>query len=221
MYIIIKMASIEQKVGKRVEVKSQVEETGDPFIKIYRHAVPATLCESLIAMMDESRDSHSQVRQNGASCNKFEFPTDTYPDTHSQYCQLRLIIKALFENYKSITPHYSNFNWIKQIAPPNIAEYRKDVDSWGPHCDAWNAESMNRILNVTIYLNDVKEGGETALPNQGISIAPQMGTVVIYPSGMTYPYKEEMPKSCTKYIVTTWLCVPGVAGSKFYLSNPL
>jgi Rps23 Pro-64 3,4-dihydroxylase Tpa1-like proline 4-hydroxylase len=71
------------------------------------------------------------------------------------------------------------------------------------HIDKKN--NMYRQLTYVFYLNDVIEGGETEFFNGEISIKPQCGKLIIFPSSWTFPHCGKMPISSNKYIITGWM----------------
>lgn len=55
-----------------------------------------------------------------------------------------------------------------------------------------------------IYLNTVEKGGKTDFPNQGLSVKPEAGKVVIWPAAYTHPHRSAPDLDEWKYIVTGW-----------------
>lgn len=60
-----------------------------------------------------------------------------------------------------------------------------------------------------IYLNDVEKGGKTDFPNQGLSVKPEAGKVVIWPACYTHPHRSAPDLQENKYIVTGWFIYHG------------
>lgn len=82
------------------------------------------------------------------------------------------------------------------------------------HYNAWHVEkdsiqTCNRAFVFILYLNDVKEGGETEflIDDNGkyYNVTPKAGRLVIHPASWPYIHRGKMPVSNDKYIVTTWL----------------
>ncbi len=65
--------------------------------------------------------------------------------------------------------------------------------------------SINRILTIIWYLNDVKKGGETEFRNQEIAVQPEVGKAIVFPPYWTHVHRGLTPISNTKYICTTWM----------------
>ena len=66
-------------------------------------------------------------------------------------------------------------------------------------------EMQTRAFVFSIYLNDVKEGGETEFLHFSQRIKPKTGRIVIWPSGFPYVHRGNPPLSGEKYILTSWL----------------
>ncbi len=52
----------------------------------------------------------------------------------------------------------------------------------GPHVDGHEGASNNPVMSAVIYLNDDYEGGTIDFPNHNLSIKPEAGSVVMFPS---------------------------------------
>lgn len=58
----------------------------------------------------------------------------------------------------------------------------------GPHCDNYDGDS-DLAFSMISYLNSDYEGGEIEFPNHGISIKPEEGSLLIFPSKEPYLHK--------------------------------
>jgi hypothetical protein len=92
----------------------------------------------------------------------------------------------------------------------NIQKYDKGVG----HYKAWHVEkdcleNSNRAFVFILYLNDVKEGGETEflIDDKGeyFKVEPKAGRLIIHPASWPYIHRGNTPISNDKYIVTSWL----------------
>ena len=82
------------------------------------------------------------------------------------------------------------------------------------HQDGDDAERQRkaRVLTYLWYLNDVEEGGETAMFVDGVVkindpclIKPRKGRLLLFPATWTYVHAGLMPIKGDKYICTGWL----------------
>ena len=65
-------------------------------------------------------------------------------------------------------------------------------------------KAANRMLVGMVYLNDVKDGGETEFYYQKLKIKPKRGTLVIWPAYFTHLHRGNKPISNSKYIINMW-----------------
>ena len=69
-------------------------------------------------------------------------------------------------------------------------------------------QDIRRVGVYSVYLNDVKEGGETEFLYQLKRVKPQKGTICIFPAGYTHVHRGNTPFSGEKYILTGWIEMP-------------
>jgi len=76
----------------------------------------------------------------------------------------------------------------------------------------WHVEhsynAPGRAFAFIIYLNDIKEAGETEFLHQKTRVSPKQGRIVIWPASFPYVHRGNPPLSETKYILTSWLLLP-------------
>jgi prolyl 4-hydroxylase len=63
----------------------------------------------------------------------------------------------------------------------------------------------NRYLVFLWYLNEVAEGGETRFPKLGLSVAPSLGRLLMFPPYWMYQHQGLPPISGDKFILSTYL----------------
>lgn len=74
------------------------------------------------------------------------------------------------------------------------------------HYEQGNCYHTSRRFGVwMLYLNDVNKGGKTDFPNQGLSVKPEAGKMVIWPAAYTHTHRSAPDLEEWKYIVTGWL----------------
>ena len=62
-----------------------------------------------------------------------------------------------------------------------------------------------RAFVFSIYLNDVKDGGETEFLHFSKRVKAKTGRIVIWPAGFPYLHRGNPPLSGKKYILTSWM----------------
>jgi len=73
------------------------------------------------------------------------------------------------------------------------------------HVERNYQEICFRALVLTIYLNDVDEGGETEFLLQSQRVKPKKGRIVLFPADFPYVHRGNPPLQKEKYILTSWL----------------
>ncbi len=86
-----------------------------------------------------------------------------------------------------------------------MTRYLKGEGFYDWHIDAGNDATINRLFSCLIYLNTVKEGGETEFFYQKVSVKPTKGRLILFPAAWTHLHKGSVPVSEDKYILTTFL----------------
>lgn len=81
-----------------------------------------------------------------------------------------------------------------------IKEYNTG-ESMGSHFDAYPGEDNETILSAVIYINDDYEGGELSFPEHEITIKPEKGCLVFFPSTPDYLHESKVILSGKKYCV--------------------
>ncbi|UTA49014.1 2OG-Fe(II) oxygenase [Simiduia sp. 21SJ11W-1] len=80
-----------------------------------------------------------------------------------------------------------------------------------PHPTDPRQESLHRVLVFMYYLNTVAEGGETEFLYQRTKLAPQAGSLVLFPTDFTHTHRGCVPQSGDKYILTSWVLYQNAA----------
>ena len=74
-----------------------------------------------------------------------------------------------------------------------------------PHPNDSQQRSLRRVLLWLIYLNDIKEGGETEFFFQQAKVKPTQGSLVLAPCGFTHTHRGCVPVSSDKYVLASWV----------------
>lgn len=87
---------------------------------------------------------------------------------------------------------------------PNFFEIKKYIPGadMGPHIDSSDPTDIKHpILSGVIYLNDNYEGGEINFPNQNLTIKPEAGSLIVFPSSDPYLHHPQKIISGNKYMI--------------------
>ena len=101
-----------------------------------------------------------------------------------------------YTKYHGISALIGNEGWIA-LKYEGQAQYRTHYD---------HAPDNSRTLSIVAFLHSTAEvGGELTFPHFGVSIKPQTGSVVIFPSNFPYAHTAHPVEDGVKYSLVTWL----------------
>ena len=69
---------------------------------------------------------------------------------------------------------------------------------------AGTLQSIYRYFAFRVFLNDVGIGGQMLFPLQSVRITPKTGTLVIWPAGFPYIYRDVAAETNDKYVLASW-----------------
>lgn len=193
------------------------------FIGVWENFVPAPLCQQIATygekVLNEDIASilnEDALKAEGEGTSIME-GSEMYGSAYNRhdrsfmlnYCSAKYTANVN-QMLKSCGNHYcSHFSTLKktrmfssdikfQQTPPGGGYH-----SW--HYENGTIECAARELTWMIYLNDIEDGGETEFMYQKRRIKPTVGTVVIFPAGLTHVHRGGfLLGDKDKYIVTGW-----------------
>ena len=119
---------------------------------------------------------------------------------------LNLLVKEYVKKYRSIR---DLIQWGFEIDEHKIQKTKPQEGYHTWHSEyAIGGEYSRRWGVYTIYLNDIKEGGETEFLYQSYRVKPKAGTVCIFPAYCTHYHRGNPPLKNEKYIITGWFLYP-------------
>ena len=132
--------------------------------------------------------------------------TEWYP---IPYQMLQNLTSATFSCYKSfIEPKYNST--VKNIEPTQFLSYPVG-GHYIEHNDSENFENGEwkrvapRDISILFYLNDNYTGGELEFTQLGLTIKPQKGMMIAFPSYKEFAHKVHPVTSGVRYSLVTWL----------------
>jgi len=172
----------------------------DQFIGIYENAISHEWCDKVIDYFKKSKKYSKRV---------------TTSFTKDKACGLWDDRGLINEFKNSFIPIYEKYKYEYPWAPDRrglfITDYKvqRTLPTEGFHNfhteRGPEPDQIYRSVVYTVYLNDVKEGGETEFLFQLKKIPPKKGTVCLFPAEYTHPHRGNTPYSNPKYIMTGWL----------------
>jgi len=119
---------------------------------------------------------------------------------------LHVIFDELHQTILNYTKNYYKDYGINENCYTNecycIVRY-KQGDHYPAHYDG--NTSLGRHISCLLYLNDDFEGGELHFTNQNITIKPEPGMLVLFPSNFAFRHEARPVTKGTKYAFVTWL----------------
>ena len=116
--------------------------------------------------------------------------------------------KAIFDTVAFGIAHYTERNHYYHITEDEgyvLLRYNEG-HFYGEHSDTHSHHvDKARVLSLVLYLNDDYEGGAVTFPRQEVTIKPEAGSMVIFPSTGTHPHEALKVTKGKKYAVVTWL----------------
>ena len=70
-------------------------------------------------------------------------------------------------------------------------------------------KSIDRDVSTVLFLNDDFEGGNFIFPDLRVTIRPEPGLLVAFPSSQFFAHKVEPVISGTRYTMVNWMTVQG------------
>jgi hypothetical protein len=189
--------------------------TFENFIGIYKDAFSKAYCDRVIKFFEEAQQSgltltRQQLDLNLRKLDKDDSQIIGHDETNLVHtAHLAKEFTDIF--WGVLYQEYANkYDILKTLASHSMYSYKVQKTEVGQGYHMWHPEvgdrtSSARILAWTLYLNDVKEGGETEFIYYPKRLKPTMGTFVLWPAGFTHTHRGNPPLSNTKYIVTGWL----------------
>lgn len=189
------------------------------FVYVRKNVFPKEFCDNIIEDF-ESRPDKLREGQSGAGVdtdvkNSLDLNLLNEPDMREKYT------KQIFQGFNQTVrefmfslPHQDIFEPFHFMFNNNdtsydicqMQKYKKGEGHYNAfHFEADQLSTTKRQFVFILYLNDVKEGGETELLYGGTKVKPQVGSILVHPAAFPFVHKGHMPISDDKYIITTWL----------------
>ena len=114
----------------------------------------------------------------------------------------KLIYDIFYTSLLFVGNDYARKNNLS-IAKPSPLSISKYIEgsSMGQHVDDYgNNPRVRPIMSAVLYLNDDYQGGELHFKEQGITIKPEAGSIVIFPSVAPFYHESKEIISGNKYM---------------------
>lgn len=117
----------------------------------------------------------------------------------------RRVHEAVVAALEEIVPHFPSLQVYPLVGTGyKIQMYPRGCGRFAWHFDALGPRTQSRILALVLYLNDVREGGETAFHYQGIEVVPRTGYGIFFPTAWTHMHCSKVPESGDKFVISSF-----------------
>lgn len=151
------------------------------------------------------RSSDTSVRRSST------FPLPVHFNNPTVFFELAQTVYLYAQQYAE-----ENGIYFSHMETLSMLEYLAGDGFYHPHHDF--GPETPRTISAILYLNDVEEGGETYFDQIDLTVVPQEGRLVLFPSTFPYSHEARNPLSGNKYVVVTWFGQPvdSEALSRYY-----
>ena len=186
----------------------------DRFIATYDGYVTEEECNKAIQLFEQQTKFNRTVNRQDFEKTSVVNKQDQQFFAHAKNIDIwHTNLKTLIVNFDMALKHYETNTGIKDIYNVDFQytslKIQKTLPTEGYH--VWHVEhgpgfdNQRRVLVYSVYLNDVKEGGETEFLHFSKRIKPKTGRIVIWPSGFPYVHRGNPPLKGEKYLLTSWI----------------
>lgn len=190
---------------------SKLEYSFKEFVGIYENSFTKKECDNTIELFEKYHKLNYTYSRPHGNFSKDDTSINVDPTIELDW-NLEFISEFHNRFYNYIYPLYNYQYPILQNLGKHGLKYikvQKTCPTQGYH--TWHCEhnssciTQNRILSWILYLNDVKEGGETEFLYQSLRFKPKAGTFILFPAHFTHIHRGNPPLSDVKYIATGWI----------------
>jgi len=187
------------------------------FIGVFDNVVTDKYCDSLIEHFENmqnigkisSRVEAEDILPTEKDNSVYFYISETDPlILNDRAKQLQPFIRALEGCYGLYAKKYGMIQDLGRHAVNPDIKLQKTLPGEGYHvwhCEVMDIPSARRFLLCMLYLNDVKDGGETEFLYQHKRIQPVKGRVVICPTAFTHTHRGNPPLNTAKYMINGWM----------------
>lgn len=204
------------RMSNRTAVNGVVVENPALGINIYKHGISKENCNKIIetleskltnsasptyrwheAMVTESDSALSDARD----CVDFKISSTSYGPRNAENSELYDMHEISFQSIHPNVQDYGQY-WgvgIGYYEAFNFVKYEGAGKHFNIHAD--HGPAYVTTVSVVAYLNDDYEGGEIYFPRFDLTIKPEPGDIVVFPSTYIYEHASLPMKSGTKYSI--------------------
>jgi len=184
------------------------------FIGIYDNYITPEDCDKAIELYENQNKFNNTINRIGFEQSGVLSKQDQQYFANASNIEIWWEeLKPLMLNFDMAFKHYTKHTGAEEAygQPFHFTSLKiqKTLPTEGYHL--WHVEhgkgheNEPRAFVYSIYLNDVKEGGETEFLHFSKRVKPEKGRIVIWPAAFPYIHRGNSPLSGEKYILTSWM----------------
>jgi len=176
-----------------------------------RELISQDLCQRIIALY--CRDARKRRGFTVGSCGKkqkqaaIKLTTDLEIREKGEWSgPCRALNQAVDAALQTISGYLPALQvWPLKWTGYKIQHYTRGEGYFKWHFDAVGPGTWDRQLAMVLYLNSVREGGETCFHLQDRKVKPIAGDAVFFPTFWTHTHCAAIPRSEDKYIISSFI----------------
>lgn len=198
-------------------------------INIYKKAIDKNKCSSTISILEKELNSEGPYKWSPAvvtesenpllearDCWDFKVGQKNLGEVNRYNKKLYSVHENIFWDIYNCAKDYGSY-WgvgVEYFEVFNFVKYESPGQHFNIHAD--HGPAYIATVSIVAYLNDDYEGGELYFPRFNLSIKPEKGDVVIFPSTYIYEHKSMPMKNGTKYSVVIMTDYNSRGGNRYY-----
>jgi 2OG-Fe(II) oxygenase superfamily len=182
-------------------------------INVYRDVFTKEASEGFIKKLEkETKDEWSDLEWSNSSvgeghvtkvrtslgCSLIKLFKPYDPTELSEYFH-----KNIFEKVEAVITDYIHEHLIHEglHEPYSVLKYYENAE-YHAHYDHFR--DNRRVFSVVANLGEPEDGGELEFPQMGVTVKPEVGSVIVFPSNFPYLHIAHPVKSGIKYSLVSW-----------------
>jgi len=156
-------------------------------INIYNRAIPKDTCEYSIDTLEK----------NLGPSTKYNWQPAIVTESNEPLLEARYCLESIYQCSQDYGAYWGvGVNYFEVF---NFVKYESPGHHFNIHAD--HGPAYVTTVSIVAYLNDNYEGGELYFPRFDLTIKPNQGDVVMFPSTFIYEHASKPMISGTKYSV--------------------
>lgn len=201
---------MQEQLSYKVDETKLTEDYND-FIGTYNGFFPEEFCQDAINLFNFSSPI-VKTRNSLEVTDDFIFSSDFIDCPTPSTVSLNVKLRSYFNQISDflIGKYIEKYNVLKALEGYRVYDLKMQKIKPKEGFHLWHYENIlrrysDRRLVLQLYLNDVRDGGETEFLYYSKRITPKQGQFLIYPATFTHSHRGNPPLSGNKYIITSWV----------------